>query len=94
VIKPLFEPYIIKGAEEVFKVIYNQSVSEDVGKYLIKRYGDQRVMEAMADLQERMGVELSEEVGQRINRIGKLIDELHEKTVVIHPAPKRRKRRQ
>jgi hypothetical protein len=33
----------------------------------------------MADLQEKMGVELTEEVGQRLIHIGQLIDEFHEK---------------
>jgi hypothetical protein len=47
-------------------------------------------MEAMADLQERMGVELSEEVGQRINRIEKTINDFYEKMIEIYSHPKKK----
>jgi hypothetical protein len=40
-----------------------------------------------------MGIELGEEAGNRINRIGGLIDEFHEKMAVIYPPSGKRKRK-
>jgi hypothetical protein len=39
----------------------------------------------MAELQGKMGIELTEEVGKRLNHIGLLIDEFHEKIIDIYP---------
>jgi hypothetical protein len=53
------EKNILKTPAEIFLAIDNQSVNRAAGESLIQRYGDRRVMEAIADLQEKMGIELS-----------------------------------
>jgi hypothetical protein len=75
--------------EEIFRVIDNQSVSVREGELIIQHYGDRRVMEAIADLQERMGIELNEEMGEKIIHIEQLIDAFYEKAIAICP-PERR----
>jgi hypothetical protein len=86
-----FEKNIPRTPAEIFRAIDNQSVNRIVGESLIKQYGDHRVREVMADLQEKMGIELTEEVGQRLIHIGQLIDEFYEKIIDIYPPPKKRK---
>jgi hypothetical protein len=86
-----FEKNIPETPSEIFQVIDNQSVSRAVGESLIERYGDRRVMEAVAGLQEKMGIELSEETGKRITHIGQLIDEFYGKMIEICPLPRKRK---
>jgi hypothetical protein len=85
-----FEKNIPNTPSEIFLVIDNRSVTRKAGESLIKRYGDRRVMEAIADLQEKMGIELIEEVGQRLTYIGELIDEFYEKAIEICPETKKR----
>jgi hypothetical protein len=65
--------------KEIFQVIDNQSVNRAAGEILIERYGDRRVIEAVAGLQEKTGIELNEEMGKRVARIGQLIDKIYEK---------------
>jgi hypothetical protein len=84
-----FEKSIPKTPSEIFLAIDNQSVNRSVGESLIERYGDRRVMEAIADLQEKMGIELSEEVGKRIINIGQFIDEFY--GMMIKLCPEKRK---
>jgi divalent metal cation (Fe/Co/Zn/Cd) transporter len=86
-----FKKNIPDTPSAIFRAIDNQSVNRQVGEDLIKRYGDRRVMEAIAELQEKMGIELTEEVGQRLTHIRQLIDEFHEKIIDIYPPPKKKK---
>jgi hypothetical protein len=88
-----FDKNIPRTPAEIFRAIDNQSVNRAVGESLIERYGNHRVREAMTDLQEKIGIELTEEVGQRLIHIGQLIDEFHEKIMDICLPPKKRKRR-
>jgi hypothetical protein len=88
--KPPSEKAYPKTPAEIFWVIDNQSVNRQTGESLIERYGDHRVREALADIQGKMGIELSEEVGNKINYIGQLIDEFFEKIILIYP-PSREK---
>jgi hypothetical protein len=85
-----FEKNIPNTPSEIFLVIDNRSVNRKAGESLIERYGDRRVMEAIADLQEKMGIELDKEVGQRLTHIGQLIDEFYEKAIEICPEKKKR----
>jgi hypothetical protein len=85
-----FEKDCPRTPEEIFRAIDNQSVNKIVGESLIRQYGDHRAREALEDLQKEMGIELSEEVGQRINRLGKLIDDFYEKMVEIYPSSKKK----
>lgn len=78
------EKTYLKTPAEIFGAIDNQSVNRIVGESLIQQYGDHRVREVMADLQEKMGIELTEEAGQRLAHIGQLIDEFHEKMIDIY----------
>jgi chemotaxis methyl-accepting protein methylase len=87
-----FEKTYPKTPAEIFRAIDNQSVNRKTGESLIERYGDHRVREALTDIQEKMGIELSEEVGQKLNHIGQLIGEFFEKMIVIYP-PSRKKGR-
>jgi acyl carrier protein len=48
-------------------------------------------MEVIADLQEKMGIELSEEAGRRITHIGQLIDEFYGMIIEKRPAKKGKK---
>jgi acyl carrier protein len=48
-------------------------------------------MEAIAGLQEEMGIELDKEAGQRIAHIGELIDEFYERVIEIYPEPRKGK---
>jgi hypothetical protein len=84
-----FEKNTPKTPAEIFRAIDNQSVSREVGESLIERYGDRRVMEAIAALQEKMGIELNKEVGERIVHIGQLIDEFY--GMMIEICPRKRK---
>jgi uncharacterized NAD-dependent epimerase/dehydratase family protein len=86
-----FEKNISRTPAEIFKTIDNQSVNKIIGESLIRQYGDHRVRETMADLQKKMGIELTEEVGQRINRIEKFIDDFYEKMIEICLPSKKRK---
>jgi hypothetical protein len=74
--------------QSIFRAIDNQSVNRQVGESLIERYGDQCVMKAIADLQEKMGIELSEEIGKRITSIGQLIDEFYGMMIEINSVRK------
>jgi hypothetical protein len=85
-----FEKSIPKTPSEIFLAINNQSVNRAVGESLIERYGDRRVMEAITDLQEKMGIELSEEAGKRIINGGQLIDEFYGKMIEMRPVKKRK----
>jgi chemotaxis methyl-accepting protein methylase len=85
-----FEKYYPKTPAEIFRAIDNQSVNRKTGESLIERYGGHRVREALVSLQEKMGIELSEEVGNRINRVSELVDEFYAKMIVIYP-PSRKK---
>jgi antitoxin component of RelBE/YafQ-DinJ toxin-antitoxin module len=76
-----FEKNIPRTPAEIFQAIDNQSVNQKTGASLIERYGDHRVREALEDIQEKMGIELSEEVGQKMNHIGQLIDEFFQKMI-------------
>jgi hypothetical protein len=78
-----FEKYYPKTPAEIFRGIDNQSVNRETAEALIESYGSYRVQEALADLQRKMGIELSEEVGQRINRIGDLIDAFYGKMIAV-----------
>jgi hypothetical protein len=84
-----FEKSIPQTPSEIFLAIDNQSVNRSVGESLIERYGDRRVIEAIADLQGKMGIELDKEVGQRIVHIGQLIDEFYGKMIEMCPAKKK-----
>jgi hypothetical protein len=88
-----FEKKYPKTPAEIFRAIDNQSVNKIVGESLIQQYGDHRVRETITDLQKKMGIELTEEVGQRLIHIGQLIDEFHEKLIDIYPPQKKRKGR-
>ena len=85
-----FEKTYPKTPEEIFGAIDNQSVNRKTGESLIERYGDYRVRETLLDLQEKMGIELSEEAGKRITRIGQLIDEFYGMMIETRPAKKRK----
>jgi chemotaxis methyl-accepting protein methylase len=87
--EPPFEKYCPKTPAQIFRAIDNQSVNRKTGESLIENYGDHRVREALAGLQERMGIELGEEVGQKINHVGQLIDELFETMIVAYPPPEK-----
>jgi hypothetical protein len=76
---------ILNTPSEIFLAIDNQSVNRVVGESLIERYGDRRVMEAIADLQEKMGIELDKEVGKRIVHTVELIDKLYGKMIEVCP---------
>jgi hypothetical protein len=67
--------------EEIFRVIDNQSVSRIEGISLIERYGWQKAKEAVEEFRKGTGVDLGEEMEERIDRISDLINELYEKTV-------------
>ncbi|MDR1596319.1 MAG: hypothetical protein LBR99_01310 [Treponema sp.] len=84
-----FEKNIPGTPAEIFRAIDNQSVNKRDGEILIKKYGDHQVREAMAGLQEKMGIELTEEVGQMLAHIGQLIDEFYGKMIEICPAKKK-----
>jgi hypothetical protein len=87
-----FEKSIPKTPSGIFGVIDNQSVNRAVGESLIERYGDRRVMEAIADLQKKMGIELGEEVGKRIINIGQLIDEFYGMMIEMRQTKKKGKK--
>jgi hypothetical protein len=84
-----FEKTYPKTPAEIFRAIDNQSVNQEAGERLIEKYGDRRAMEVIADLQEKMGIELSEEAGRRITHIGQLIDEFYGMIIETRPAKKR-----
>lgn len=86
----LFEPSVPQTPTEIFRAIDNQSVNGAVGESLIERYGDRRVMEAIAELQEKMGIELDKEVGERIAHLGQLIDEFYGMMIEAYPVKKRK----
>ena len=85
-----FEKTYPKTPDEIFGAIDNQSVNRKTGESLIERYGDYRVRETLLDLQEKMGIELSEEAGKRIINIGQLIDEFYGMMIEMRPAKKRK----
>jgi hypothetical protein len=85
-----FEKSVPQTPSEIFRAIDNRSVNRQAAESLIKRYGDHRVREALADLQENIGIELDKEIGQRIARIGRLIDEFYEKALEIRPSKGRK----
>jgi hypothetical protein len=85
-----FEKNMPKTPSEIFLAIDNQSVNRAAGESLIERYGDRRVIEAIADLQRKMGIELSEEIGKRITNIGQLIDEFYGMMIETRSAKKRK----
>jgi hypothetical protein len=87
----LFEENVPITPTGIFGAIDNQSVNRIAGESLIKRYGDLRVKEALADLQIKMGVDINEEAEKRMNRIGQLIDELHVKIISTYRLRKERK---
>jgi hypothetical protein len=78
---------------EIFQAIDNQSVNRMTGESLIKQYGDRRIREAMAALQEKMGIELTEEVGQMLIHIGQLIDEFYKKAIELYPLLEKKDRK-
>jgi hypothetical protein len=87
-----FEENIPRTPAEIFLAIDNQSVNRAAGESLIERYGDCRVMEAIADLQGKMRIELSEEIGKRITNIGQLIDKFYGMMIEMRPAKKKGKK--
>jgi hypothetical protein len=76
---------LAKTPAEIFRDIDNQSVNRKDGEDLIKRYGDRRAREESADLQEKMGIEITEEAGKILSRIELLIDGFLEKMINMNP---------
>jgi hypothetical protein len=93
----LFEGYQRKNfnAEDVFKLIDNQSVSKAIGIKLIEWYGIRMAGESVEKMRKGVGIEYGKEMEDVIGRINRLLDKALEeiKEEIIETTPKGRRHR-
>ena len=73
-------PYEKVTPQKIIKAI-EEGTFPNVIEFMIKQYGDYRARVAVEEIREGLKISLDKEIEDTLDRLGKAIDELYEKTL-------------